>query len=52
MKPLEDPALEKFDGNDLIGVLKWKVMSLLEESVAAIGKEGIQSWNDLQQICL
>lgn len=38
LKPFEDPILEKFDANDLIGVLKWKVMSLLEESVAALGK--------------
>ncbi len=32
--------------------MKWRVMSILEEAVGAIGKEGIKAWNALQSICL
>lgn len=52
LKTFEQQPNEKFSRSNLLDALKWKVFSILEESVGAIGKEGITAWNDLQAICL
>ncbi len=52
LQPLQDEMKEAFDPRDLKSALKWKVQWLLQESVAAIAKDGIVAWNDLQPLYL